>query len=233
MSDSELLVFVHLPKTAGLSFAGLLRNEFGHARVHPDFGDHPMNTPTLVRRRHAMRKSLEIARGPGPDADCVHGHFLPLKYLLLSTRRPVRFVTWLRHPAERLRSNYRFWRRTYDQTEETPTLKRRVCSENWSFEEFCLSPEMRDMYSEFLWGFPLSYFDFVGITEHFAEDLSYFGRRFLHRDITVSEHLNSSPADDSDAPLDESLRARIEDFHSRDMQLYRAALAARESRPTH
>ncbi len=86
------------------------------------------------------------------------------------------------------------------------------------------------MYSQFLWGFPLSYFDFVGVTEHFEADLQFFSRRYFDRDVNLPDRLNASPDDASEDSIDEDLRARVEAFHARDMVLYRHALAARQER---
>ena len=37
----------------------------------------------------------------------------------------------------------------------------------WSLERFCLGPEVRNIYSQFLYGFLLEYFSFIGTTEFY------------------------------------------------------------------
>ena len=149
-----MIISVHLPKTAGKSFEAALRTRFGDA-ILEDYGTFPMNTPVFERSRAALETSLVNAEANFDGVECIHGHFLPLKYLLLATRRDLTFVTWVRHPVQRMLSNYHYWKRTYDPGTARP-LHRRVVEEEWSVERFCLGEEMRNMYGEFLWGFCLS-----------------------------------------------------------------------------
>ena len=111
-------------------------------------------------------------------------------------------------------------------------LERRVVVEGWTLEQFCLAPELRDIYSEFLWGFPLDRLDFIGITEFFPEDLRYFSREILRNKVRPHT-LNQRPAA-ADAALQRQIahldRARVEAWHARDVALYRRALARRARR---
>lgn len=222
-----MIISVHLPKTAGKSFEATLRAHFGDG-LREDYGTFPMNTPVLTRSRRALDDSLAHAAADFAGVACIHGHFMPLRYLLLSLTRELTFVTWLRHPVQRMISNYHYWQQTYDAATARP-LHRRVVEEQWSLERFCLGDEMRDMYSQFLWGFPDDNFSFVGITEHYDEDLAYFARRFLGRPVTA-ERLNVGVAGGHDYAIEPELNQRIEAFHARDMALYRRALETRAGR---
>src|SRR5205085_9196261 len=122
--------------------------------------------------------SLRNVEDDFPGVECIHGHFLPVKYLLLAIRREITFVTWVRHPVQILLSNYYYWRRTYE-PDTSPRLHRQIVEEDWSVERFCLSAEMRNLYGQFLWGFPVENFDFIGVTEFYEEDLAYFAKRYL------------------------------------------------------
>lgn len=129
-----MIVSVHLPKTAGKSFQAALTARFGESLLE-DYGDFPMNTPEYDRNRAALAASLRNAERDFRGIECIHGHFLPVKYLLLSVRRPVTFVTWMRDPIQRLVSNYHYWRRSYD-ARTAPPLHRRMVEEAWSLEQF-------------------------------------------------------------------------------------------------
>jgi hypothetical protein len=172
-----LLVSVHLPKTAGTSFGESLADCFGD-RLFRDYADAPLNTPPLKRKLAAVLAGLRNLAAPPARFDCIHGHFLPVKYRWLPPRREPRFVTWMRDPVERLASHYQYWVRSYDPRTARP-LHRRVVEEAWPFERFYRSPEMRNVYAQFLWGFPLSAFDFIGVTEHYDEDFRFFAESFL------------------------------------------------------
>ena len=227
-----MLVSIHMPKTAGTSFRGSLEEHFGD-RFRHDYQDYPLAHTPRARRQRARDWGETARPGDFAGVDCVHGHFLPLKYLQLAERLPCTFVTWLREPVARLVSHYHYWQRAYDPGSPlVSTLHRRVVVEGWTLEQFCLAPELRDIYSEFLWGFPLDRLDFIGITEFFSEDLRYFSREILGNKMR-SHTLNQRPpmADQLAATgLSAEARAEIQAYHAADMALYRRALIWRKGR---
>lgn len=230
-----MLISVHLPKTAGSSFRATLEQAYGD-RFLARYEDQPLHRTTVRRRVDGAISCAGNALVTTAHHDCVHGHFLPLKYRFMRAREPVQFVTWLREPAQRLLSHYHYWKRHYDPA-TAGALHTTMIREQWSLEEFCLRPELRNVYAQFLWGFPLRRFDFVGITEHYDEDLEQFCRRFLdagpvRQDAQVAgEWQNRNPhrADDP-YEIDEALRQRIAEWHSVDMDLYANALKLRRER---
>ncbi|NQX90231.1 MAG: hypothetical protein HRT77_16395, partial [Halioglobus sp.] len=181
----------------------------------------------------AIENGLKVADKPADyqHIGCIHGHFLPLKYLLLADARPTVFITWMRDPIERLVSHYHYWYAVYDpDSTDTRPLHRRVVEEQWSLEQFCLSDAMRNLYSQLLWGFPLERFDFIGITEHYADDLSAFSQAFLGRELPARvRNPRQSPRPEADE-LGGLLRARVAKWHAADCELYRRALASRAAR---
>ncbi|MEP1471518.1 MAG: hypothetical protein ABJK25_11130 [Halieaceae bacterium] len=221
-----------MPKTAGLSFRAALEEHYG-AAFQPDYSDFPLAQRPEEAQAAASRFAEETVSERYDAIACIHGHFLPVKYMGLAKITNCTFVTWLRDPIARLISHYAYWHRSYDPTsEETSSLHRKVVEEAWSLEQFCLSPQLRNVYSRFLWQFPLDRFDFVGITEFFEEDLRYFSTRFLGHNAT-QEKLNMRPG-----PLPSALEAalgqldlpRIAAYHEDDVALYSAACSARERR---
>ncbi len=227
-----MLVSIHMPKTAGLSFRASLEEYFGD-RFRHDYQDYPLAQPAQERREQARRWGEAVQPADFAGVDCVHGHFLPLKYLRLAETLPCRFVTWLREPVARLVSHYHYWQQTYDPASDlTSTLHRRVVEEGWSLERFCLAPELRNVYTEFLWGFPPERLCFVGITEFFAEDLRYFSQEILGnkmRPHTLNRRVQAGlPPPEAD--LGAIDRRAVEAFHAADVALYRQALDQRQRR---
>jgi len=220
-----MIVSVHLPKTAGTSFAATLERSFGSALLR-DYADLPINTPQYERNRFALQQCLLNAEKDFQRIKCVHGHFLPVKYLLLSSRCEITFVTWLRSPVERVLSHYHFWQRSFNPLTNSPPLHRKMMEEKWSLERFCLGPEVRNLYSQFLYGFPLEYFSFIGITEFYDEDFAFFMNYFMDSSIEP-ERLNVGSASANGYQISESLRNDIEQYHSKDMSLYHRALEIR------
>jgi hypothetical protein len=225
-----MLISVHMPKTAGSSFLASIRQHYG-ARLLKDYGDRPINRSDLVRNSHAALAGVWHGLGASRFAgiDCIHGHFMPLKYSLLRPRSELRFVTWLRDPVERLASHYHYWMRHYN-PHDSGRLHQRVVEEQWSLERFCLGPELRNTYCKFLWSFHLDRFAFVGITEHYADELAWFSQEILGQPVDLHRD-NVNPERQRERYIsDPEFRARIEQHHERDMRLYRRALRLREQR---
>jgi hypothetical protein len=225
---ASMLISVHLPKTAGSSLKHLLEQRFGSLML-PDYQDFPLNTPRPRRLARALFDCARTAFDP-PQADCIHGHFMPLKYRLLATRRRIPVITWMRDPVERLASHYYYWIRNYN-PERAGALRRRVVEEGWSIERFCLGPELRNVYGQVLIGYPLQRFEFIGITEHFEADLHTFCHRYLGTAPTASTR-NVNPDRDAAGYFvsASALRKRIARHHASDMEMYDRALRMRALR---
>lgn len=225
-----MLISLHLPKTAGTSFKDSISKyykEKGSLIIHSK--DIPINTPRFRRNTHALGTCIINALRDQPKAQCIHGHFLPLKYL---SYRDAKFVTWLRDPIERIGSHYHYWRRHYCSQRTTAPLQRRVVEENWSLEKFCLSPEIRNLYHQFLWGFPVRRFNFIGITEYYESEMKYFSKNFFGLELPIFEG-NKNPYKTRDSYIeDPELLQKITEYHKKDIELYRWALRARENRST-
>lgn len=224
-----MIISVHIPKTAGTSFLKTLEAHFGSGLLK-DYDDLPTNTPRYERNRAALLAGVHNAESDHlTGVECIHGHFLPLKYLLLSEKKDLRFITWMRDPIERVLSHFYYLKSFYDPA-TAPALHRRMVEEDWSIERFCLSPELRNYYGQFLWGFPLEYFDFIGITEFYDEDFSWFSRIYLDTDL-VPHRENVGKSEGGTYQIEASFRAKLEQFHACDFELYKTALLMRQERP--
>jgi len=221
-----------MPKTAGVSFRATLEEHFGDGFRH-DYADYPLNQAPELRCEAAMLAQRAVEPEQYKDARCIHGHFLPLKYLGLVGHRDCRFVTWLREPLARLVSHYHYWHLTYDQASPSvAALHRRVVEESWTLEQFCLSNELRNVYAQFLNGFPVADLDFIGITEFYEEDLQYFSDRYLCENVTPKT-LNIRPQTVGQLPeamLPAGFWEEVSAFHAEDIALYNSALAQRMER---
>jgi hypothetical protein len=221
MTD-PILVSLHLPKTAGTSFAAALQAQFGSG-YRPDYEDFPMHTPPWPRRLRALRAGLRLRRIWDDGITCVHGHFLPLKYRCALAGRQARYATWLRDPVERVVSHYHFWRRDYDGTDPAQPLRNRMFAEDWSLERFALGPEMRNLYTQYLWGFDPRRFAFIGITERYDQDLERFSAVFGGGGAVRGHALRNPDRTDEAYAIADALRERLSEHHARDIDLYRWA----------
>ncbi len=224
-----MLVSLHLPKTGGTSFVASLQQYFSN-QLELDYSDKPIHSHYIFRNTKAFFMALHNGVSSIHAGSCIHGHFLPLKYRFVSAKNsPVRYVTWFRDPIERLASHYYFWRREVDM-DTVGSLRKKMLKENWSLEEFCFSIEMRNFYSQFLWGFPLESFDFIGLTEYYKDDFSYFCKEFLQGGCFEVQSLNVNHQGQKQYILDEGMRVELEDFHAKDMRLYQRAVDLRGAR---
>lgn len=222
-----MIISVHMPKVAGTSFAASLKSNFG-TKLLRDYDDFPINTPVLERNKFALKESLTNFEKNFDEIDCIHGHFLPVKYLLLSEVKDLTFVTWLRNPVDRVLSHYYYWKRSFD-PKTSQKLHKKVVEENWSLERFCLGSELQNLYFQFLYAFPLENFSFIGISEYYNEDFNYFTNNFISSDLKP-EKLNVGNHLTKGYEISQSLRNEIEDCHSIDIDLYKRALKLRQLR---
>jgi hypothetical protein len=226
--DSGLaLISLHLPKTAGTSFSASLAEHFGE-RYRGDYEDAAISMSPQDRGVQALRAGLQLADHGLGEVDCIHGHFLPVKYLLLSTRAELVFITWMRDPLARMLSHFHYWQQNYDEATAAPH-HRRFIEERWTLEKFCLSDKFRNIYTQYLWGFPFENFSFIGISEHYAEDFRQFADRYLGVEMEPQQR-NVSRGVAAGRLLDPGLAAEVRDFHAADLALYRRALLLRQQR---
>ncbi|RDS80995.1 sulfotransferase family 2 domain-containing protein [Dyella psychrodurans] len=221
------IISLHLPKTAGTSFGASLRTHFGD-RYRSDYSDGGISRPQEERRATALSSGCVIAEHGLWNVDCVHGHFLPVKYLQLSARCDLKFVTWMRDPVQRLLSHYYFWQKSYDEATSSPH-HRHVIEHGWTLEKFCMSEKFRNIYTQYLWEFPLEHFSFIGISERYEEDLRDFSKCFLSTDLEPL-HLNETGYVSQRDYADKAFLDRVRDFHAADVRLYQRALDLRQSR---
>ena len=162
-----MLVSVHIPKTGGITFLRtVLEPTFGD-RILLDYEDKPLAHDAAERNAHAHRFL------PGDDLlaryDCVHGHFLAVKYANAAT--PCEFACWLRDPVERVLSRF-----FYAQRGNGPV-------KGMTFTDFLSLDRYHNVYAKYLWSFDIERFDFVGITEDYERSLDVFHRRFWVRSM--------------------------------------------------
>jgi len=225
-----MLISVHLPKTAGSSFLAAIEQHFGE-RLLKDYEDRPITRSTLGRNISAVRGAITTGAFTGslPPYRCIHGHFMPLKYRWMRADSGTQFVTWMRHPVERLASHYFHWMRVAPPAHAS-AVRRRIFAQQWSLERFCLGPEFRNIYRKYLWGFGLRRFDFIGITEHYDAEMRCFSSMFMGVNLPVKRE-NINPQHESTTYVDDlSLRGEIEMYHAADIALYEQALQLRQLR---
>lgn len=227
-----MLLSVHIPKTAGSSFTQVLTQAYGRGLVR-DYDDLVLDpqAPFHCQRDVWARNTAAFVEGHvRPGAKVIHGHYSATKY---KDRFPQTcWVTWLRQPISRLISHYYFWTRLPLDPEHPHSLHREVREGRMSFAEFIEAPTIPNAASRiFLQGLRLEDIDFVGIQEHFDQDLMAAQRQFGWPAVqTRQENPNPSPGyREAVAAIknDRSLMRRMEELNKEDLALYESALRRR------
>jgi len=103
----------------------------------------------------------------------MHGHFLRDAFDSVVPRP--RFMTWVRHPVDRVVSNYYHGLRSPDLRDD---CCRRLHKEKLSLRAFAELDWMQNLATRYLAGKAIEAFDFVGIAERSDESRPLLGRAF-------------------------------------------------------
>lgn len=163
--DPQPIIVPHVPKTAGTSLRTYLAKVFGE-RLVLEYAFIPLPDPTPSRR---LLCRLGSSRAALPrNIGALVGHFPADKYE--RALPSARYAVWLRDPVDRVVSHFSYYQRNPQ-----------WAPERWrgaTFDEFLSEERERNRQSKQLAGRPLSAFDFVGVTESFAESIAVFARCF-------------------------------------------------------
>lgn len=155
-----------------------------------------------------------------------HGHFTYNDFVTYFGKPDVPVITWLRHPVERLISQYFFLRQQYqDQvihTNNSMKIFNRLCR---NLKEFAEIPNHRNLQCRYLNGIEVQDFAFIGIVEDFNSELVRFGKIF---DFEVPEPVHTNKTRTSmKEEIDPELYQYLLEINSEDMKLYQSAIEIR------
>lgn len=212
------IVFLHVPKTGGMSLTSLLRRQFPSDAV-------------LELEGPLAAASEKLASLPGLQRiRCIHGH---VAFGLHRALPAARYVTLVRDPIERIVSIYYYARRRPEWG-----LHLQIAAHRWSLEDFVESDaaaEFHDQQTRMLCGLEAgdgetpsaaeaiaivdAHFALAGPTERFDELVLLCQRLFGWGDVRYRrENVNRRrPRLDQISPR---TRARIEQKNLRDLELH-------------
>jgi len=215
------LISIHIPKTAGTSFRNILKDAYGAENV--------VRLDILKGASKVLIDNIEFkSRKLSSRIKVVHGHF---NYIDLSEKFDLKdetpIITWLRNPIERVVSNYYYLsKRLKEELDEEGKGLNILAKMQKSLIEYARLEMNQNRMSKFLNGISLEEMKFVGIQEHFNEDLEYFGKLFGIENIKPLEHNITGKKHNVN---DEIIR-EIAELNSLDMDIYKMGLELRNKR---
>ncbi|MGC1272109.1 MAG: hypothetical protein WBC44_00270 [Planctomycetaceae bacterium] len=206
------LISLHVPKTAGTAFTDVLVRNYGKEGVYLDY----------------QKKNLDAI---GPEARVIHGHFSVQRYL--DDFRGAPRIAWLRHPVNWMISFYYFSKN--GPRLEGDKLRCDLHDGDLSLLEFAEHPKARNVISsQFFLGMDLEEFLFLGVQEHFREDLQDLGRLLGWRNVeTRVDNANPQPGYRGRVQAhlnDAALVRRLEALNEADIETYERVVKLRARR---
>lgn len=213
----ELLVFSHIPKTAGTSFNYLLRGYFGSSLLA---ARHRGGVTATYTKDNLLRDSRYFRH-----LRCVSGHSLKPYEPLDINGYQLRWFTFLRNPVDRLISHY------------IHQLTSNVDLYNVGIEEWMARFNRSNLMTRHIAGeedvemaidILTSRFSFVGFTEHFKDSLSLFRETFHLDDFSPTQGKARMTVRDKGLResiyAEESLLSVIRENNVLDIELYERLL---------
>ncbi|HKQ37085.1 MAG TPA: sulfotransferase family 2 domain-containing protein [Verrucomicrobiae bacterium] len=219
------LISVHIPKCAGTSFSTVLHKIYGD-RLLGDQVDQPMDPEMPFQKNFTAWKEEQDRKPPPPAIRAIHGHFWAGKYDRQAPK--AKRITWLRHPIKRLLSHYYFW---LSKPELPHSLHKHVIQNKLSLIEFAQLPQLQNLlHNIFLRGRSLDEFHFVGISEHFQEDLDDLARQMGWPKQQMTKERPTVHKDYKPDGLDTDTEKKLRALNEADLALYETALQMRARR---
>lgn len=215
------LVSLHIPKTAGTSFRNILKNCYGEESV-VRFDIRGKKKKVFIENEEFLKKRISS------NIKVIHGHFQYQDLMeLINLNENAKLITWVRHPVQRVLSNYFYLQeRLREELDEESKGLNILSKMQKSLIEYARYEINRNRMSKFLHGADLETFDFIGITEHFNEDIFQLAEIL---GIEKPELLKQNKTIIKDK-VEPGVLEEIAQLNSRDMDLYQRALEFRQKR---
>lgn len=216
------LVSLHIPKTAGTSFRNILKDVYGDEKViRLDIA--LKHGKLKINQKQFENKSLD------KNWKVIHGHFSPS--LLVSKfviHDEIPYITWLRDPVERVISNYYYLEKRLKEVMDEESRGLNILSKmQRSLIEYASADNNRNRMSKFLEGKALEDFLFVGIVEHFSDDLVDLSNIL---DWENYKELKDNVTGTKKKDVSEDIKDEIKKLNLKDVELYQTACDLRNRR---
>ncbi|MCQ6282351.1 sulfotransferase family 2 domain-containing protein [Bacillus sp. EB600] len=218
--EDHVLIFMHIPKTAGITLRSIIKNQYMPEEVINTF-EHDTGFETIEYRVRTENIKCLLSHHPFGIHKLVH--------------KPFTYVTMLRDPVDRVISAYYYLHKNTDTLEEfkkkidNVNLKEFVTQDDKDFQYFVNNMQTRIVSGEFD---PKranlnkakdnfrDYFSVIGITEMFDESMNLMKEKFNWGDIHYTKQ-NVTKKRPLKENVPEEIIKLIEEKNQLDLELYR------------
>lgn len=222
MNKAEVVIFVHIPKTAGTTLFSIVASQYPAGSVLPAYFDpeeysRMINDPSLLEETPS-----------GAPVRWIHGH-IPFGFHSYITKKAT-YVTMLRNPVDQVISHYHYIRRSKSHPWHTLTNQ-------LSLEQFlnhpltctaCTNPQTWQLSGTASPDLSTAkynldhYFSVVGTTEKFDESLFLMKKEFSWNEVTYQK-MNVAPNRSLQEEYSDSVMEQLRASTALDYQLYQYA----------
>lgn len=210
------LIFIHIHKTGGKSLLKVFDSVYGSENV-------------MRFNRNRLRKSqLDVIPHTVIEEDqptVLGGHFTFREVHNIYTASEAKIITWLRHPVERVISNYK-WRTHLN-------ILQKMDKPLPDFESFIQKKKNINRIQRFLEGKNISEFDFIGFQHRMKEDIQLLAKTLKWTDYNYF-HVNAiSNIKLPKIEIHSDMIDAISALNQADIELYQEALSLRKIKAPH
>jgi len=214
-----MIISVHLRKCAGTTFRTQLQSAF-QDRVLFDYGDEIGSSwpSSIVKRAASEKKIINYSDILVSHYNLIHGHFYKSKYDFIKVEK--KYITFLRHPVQRVLSNYFYLKRNISRSNPDSLIVNKL---GFSLEEYIRDPDSCNLQAQYLESTNLDEFDFVGIVERYDESIQKLSAN-LGVYFERANAANVNPKKQGDYKLESDIKKLILKYNHIDYELYKRGI---------
>lgn len=227
-----MILCIHIPKAGGTTLRSICQASYG-PKIARDYGLHAHETDFRIRLAfNGYRESLDPRELrdsiSSSGVEMIYGHFRARTYKLAFP--DATWVTWIREPVSRIVS-------LYHQLKQAPDLANpaSVALQDGTMNIVDFAKTVGNEQTDYLAGVPAERFSFIGLLEHFEEDVSRFFKVCKVDDLSDAlgllglKSITPENVRHYETELDQATVEQIRAVLSEDVALYQAVLQSRES----